>query len=74
MASARAVAAKAVGIEGRGLCPATAIHLVHGCYYDPAVVIPAEMVLQWLQLLEAEPARYRKAWLRAHARLVVAKH
>eukprot|EP00969_Alexandrium_andersonii_P085055 3751405-Alexandrium_andersonii.AAC.1 len=55
MASARAVAAKATGVEGRGLYPTTTMHLIHGCCYDPALVIPAEMVLQWLQLLEAEP-------------------
>eukprot|EP00969_Alexandrium_andersonii_P034593 1513766-Alexandrium_andersonii.AAC.1 len=32
------------------------------------------MVLQWLQLFEAEPARYRKGWLRARARLIGPKH
>eukprot|EP00969_Alexandrium_andersonii_P157435 6958801-Alexandrium_andersonii.AAC.1 len=56
MASARAAAAKATGIEGRGPCPTTAVHLAHGSCYGPAVVAPAEMVSQWLQLFEAEPA------------------
>eukprot|EP00969_Alexandrium_andersonii_P308531 13637061-Alexandrium_andersonii.AAC.1 len=74
MASARAVAAKATGVDGRGLCPTTTIHLVHGCCYGPALAIPAEMVLQRLQLLEAEPARYCKALVKAHARLTAAKH
>eukprot|EP00969_Alexandrium_andersonii_P199464 8809554-Alexandrium_andersonii.AAC.1 len=74
MVSARAVAAKATGVEGRGLCPTTSIHLVHGCCYDPAVAIPAEMVLQWLQFLEAEPVRYCKAWVKAHARIAAAKN